>query len=177
MIETRAAAAEKRAETIHEILRGNEVTIVAHVPDGGHAALIARCEHDPAMQTVVLTTEEEGVALAAGAWLGGLRAVLLIQSSGVGNIINALSLTDSGKFPLLIIVTMRGEWGEQMAWQVPMGRATRSVLEAMGVMVYEAERDEDVAEIVEAGASLAFGSGLAVAVLISQRILGTKKFD
>jgi hypothetical protein len=72
----------------------------------------------------VLTTEEEGIALAAGAWLGGQRAVLLMQSSGVGNCINMLSLPVNCRMPFLTLVTMRGEWGEFNPWQVPMGTAT-----------------------------------------------------
>lgn len=64
------------------------------------------------MQPTVLTTEEEGIGILAGAWLGGERGVLLMQSSGVGNCINTLSLSKVCGFPLLIIVTMRGEWGE-----------------------------------------------------------------
>ena len=79
----------------------------------------------------MLTTEEEGIALAAGAWLGGQRSVLLMQSSGVGNCINMLSLSAICRFPLLMLVTMRGEWAEFNPWQVPMGRATQPALEAM----------------------------------------------
>src|SRR5450432_597591 len=72
---------------------------VGYVPDAGHARLIDRCRADPQIRDVVLTTEEEGVALAAGAWLGGERAALLMQSSGVGNCINMLSLSRSCRFP------------------------------------------------------------------------------
>ncbi len=60
--------------------------------------------------------------MLAGAWLGGVRGVLLMQSSGVGNCVNLLSLVQECRFPLLMIVTMRGEWGETNPWQVPMGR-------------------------------------------------------
>ena len=92
---------------------------VAYVPDAGHTRLIERVHAAPAMTPVVLTTEEEGVALCAGAWLGGERSVLLMQSSGVGNCINMLSLIRLGRFPFLTLVTMRGEWGEVNPWQVP----------------------------------------------------------
>lgn len=169
-------ASAARAAALHAVLKANRIEHVVHVPDGGHAALIALCEQDPEMTPVVLTTEEEGVALLAGSWLGGKRGVLLLQSSGVGNCVNSLSLTKTCRFPLLLIVTMRGQWGEQMPWQVPMGQATRAVLEAMGVIVYDADEPEAVAAIADAAASLAFGSGEAVAVLISQRIIGAKRF-
>src|SRR3546814_17476450 len=78
-------------------------------------------------------TEEEGVGLAAGAWLGGQRAVVLMQSSGVGNTINAVaSLISSAQFPMFATVTMRGQWGEGNPWQVPMGPAVGPVLPAVG---------------------------------------------
>jgi sulfopyruvate decarboxylase TPP-binding subunit len=111
-----------------------------------------------------------------GSWLGGTRGALLIQSSGVGNCMNALSVLKHGKFPILMIVSMRGEWGEGMPWQVPMGQATREVLEAMGVIVYEVERDSDVHATIEAATWLAFDSSVPVAVLLAQRLIGTKKF-
>lgn len=172
----RTTAAPAWPAAIHGILRDNRIEHVAYVPDAGHAALIELCEHDPAMTGVRLTTEQEGVALLAGSWLGGKRGVLLMQSSGVGNCINALSLAKVGKFPLLMLVTMRGEWGEGMPWQLPMGQATRATLKAMGVIVYEVAVAADVAGVIEAACGMVFGSSAAVAVLISQRLIGAKKF-
>jgi sulfopyruvate decarboxylase TPP-binding subunit len=101
------------------------------------------------MRAVVLTTEEEGVALLAGAWLGGQRGALLMQSSGVGNCINMLSLPKICRLPLLMIVTMRGEWGEFNPWQVPMGRATPAVLELSGVLCFRAETPEHAGRIAK----------------------------
>jgi sulfopyruvate decarboxylase alpha subunit len=163
-------------DQIYDIFRENDVRHIAHVPDGGHAKLIKRCEADPEMSTVTLTTEEEGVGMLIGSWLGGTRGALLIQSSGVGNCMNALSVLRHGKFPLLMIVSMRGTWGEGMPWQVPMGQATREVLEAMGVIVYEVDNAADVHATVEAASWLAFDSSVPVAVLLAQRLIGTKKF-
>src|SRR5215213_4458527 len=125
-------------EDIFAILKQGQVRQVAYVPDAGHAHLIRRVHADAQMRGVVLTTEEEGVALACGAWLGGERAVLLMQSSGVGNCINMLSLVENCRFPLLCLVTMRGEWAEFNPWQVPMARATQGCLEGMGVRVLRA---------------------------------------
>ena len=135
----------------------------------GHSHLISAAETDPDMDAIVLTTEEEGVALAAGAWLGGQRAALLMQSSGVGNTINMLSLPATCRMPFFTLITMRGEWAEFNPWQVPMGSATPAVLAAMGVHVRRADHAEDVAEIVAASAALAFDSAISVAVLFSQR--------
>ncbi len=159
---------------VYAALKDTGVSQIGYVPDAGHAALIEAAHADPAMRAVVLTTEEEGIALAAGAWLGGARAALLMQSSGVGNCINMLSLPVNCRMPFLTLVTMRGEWGEFNPWQVPMGSATQTVLEAVGVHVRRAEHAEEVAEMVAASATLAFDSKVPVAVLLSQRLLGAK---
>ena len=163
-------------EQVYAALKAAGVGIVGYVPDAGHAHLIQAAHADPAMRAVVLTTEEEGIALSAGAWLGGTRAVLLMQSSGVGNCINMLSLPVTCRMPFLTLVTMRGEWGEFNPWQVPMGTATPHVLTQAGVHVRRADQPEDVAEMVAASAALAFDSQTPVAVLFSQRLIGAKVF-
>jgi sulfopyruvate decarboxylase alpha subunit len=161
---------------VYAALRSAHVTVMGYVPDAGHAHLIEAAHADPDMRAVVLTTEEEGIALAAGAWLGGQRAALLMQSSGVGNCINMLSLPVNCRMPFLTLVTMRGEWAEFNPWQVPMGTATPGVLTAAGVHVRRADQPDDVAEIVAASAALAFDSTVPVAVLLSQRLIGAKAF-
>jgi sulfopyruvate decarboxylase alpha subunit len=149
---------------------------VGYVPDAGHARLIQRCQNEPAIRDVVLTSEQEGVALAAGAWLGGERSAVLMQSSGVGNCVNMLTLTTVCRFPLVLLVTMRGEWEEFNPWQVPMGSTTESVLRLCDVQVFRAEEPGAVAETVEAALDLAFNSQAAVAVLLSQRLVGRKQW-
>jgi len=72
-------------DRLFETLKKGDIRQVGYVPDAGHARLIDRCRADRDIRDVALTTEEEGVALAAGAWLGGERAALLMQSSGLGN--------------------------------------------------------------------------------------------
>ena len=133
------AAAPRWQDEVYDLLRQHNVTQIAYVPDAGHKILIERALADPAVHAVALTTEEEGVALLAGADLGGARGVLLMQSSGAGNCINMLSLTAGGRFPFLTLVSMRGDFGEGNPWQYPMGQATQKVLEAMGVIVLRAE--------------------------------------
>ena len=147
------------------------------MPDAGHSALIRLCHAQTGMRAVSLTTEEEGVAMLAGAWLGGERGALLMQSSGTGNCINMLALNRECRIPLLALVTMRGEWGEFNPWQLPMGRTTQSALETAGVEVYRAESEADVVPSVRAAAMLAFDSYRAVAVLIAQKVIGTKRFE
>jgi sulfopyruvate decarboxylase alpha subunit len=147
---------------------------VAYVPDAGLSELIALAHDDLEMTVTVLTTEEEGVGVLAGAWLGGQRGALLMQSSGVGNCLNMLAFVKTCRFPLLAIVTMRGEWAEFNPWQVPMGRATEPALELMDVLVYRVEAAEEVADTVAAAADLAFQGDAAVAVLLGQKLLGRK---
>lgn len=163
-------------EAIYQVLKRGGVRQVAYVPDAGHAHLIERAVADPDITDVVLTTEEEGVALACGAWLGGQRAVLLMQSSGVGNCVNMFSLLQSADVPFLALVTMRGEYAEFNPWQGLMGRATPAVLELMGIEVLRATRADEVEEVVAAGLEAAFEAGGRVAVLLSQRLIGRKEW-
>jgi sulfopyruvate decarboxylase alpha subunit len=163
-------------DQVYDLLRQHNVTQIAFVPDAGHKRLIERALADPGVQAVALTTEEEGVALLAGADLGGARGVLLMQSSGAGNCINMLSLMAGGRFPFLTLVSMRGDFGEGNPWQYPMGQATQKVLEAMGVIVLRAETPDEVAGTVGAALTTAFQAGGAVAVLLTQKLLGAKKF-
>lgn len=164
-------------DQIYEEFKSLGVRQVAYVPDAGHSRLIELCDADPEIHSVSLTTEEEGVAMMAGAWLGGQRGVLLMQSSGVGNCINMLSLQHECRIPLFMLVTMRGEWGEFNSWQVAMGKSTPEVLEAAGVYVYRVDSAADVAQTVQAGARFAYQTGRSVAVLIAQRVLGSKSFN
>lgn len=164
-------------DAIYDVLKSRDVRHCVYVPDAGHTRLIKKMGEDAEIQDTVLTTEEEGIGYLSGAWLAGERGVLLMQSSGVGNCINTLSLTSNYRFPLLMIITMRGEWAEFNPMQVPMGKATAKSLELMGVKTYHVERAEDIAEVVAAGADLAFNGDQSVAILISQRLIGRKQWS
>jgi sulfopyruvate decarboxylase alpha subunit len=161
------------ADEVHGELTRAGVRVVGYVPDGGHKRLIELCLADKSMRAVVLTTEEEGIGLAAGAWLGGERSVLLMQSSGVGNVVNVLGILKTCAIPLTIVVTMRGEAGEFNSWQVPMGEATQASFEIMGVKVTRASSAGEVAPLVAA----ALKRDHAAAVLISQKVIGIKSFQ
>jgi sulfopyruvate decarboxylase alpha subunit len=176
MPEPTSAATPDWRDEIFEVLKQAEIRQVGYVPDAGHARLIELCRGDPEIRAVPLTSEEEGVALLAGAWLGGQRGALLMQSSGVGNCINMLSMTKTCRFPLTLLVTMRGEWAEFNPWQVPMGSRTQAALELSDVLVYRVDRAEDAAETVAAALDIAFNGELATAVLLSQRLIGAKRW-
>jgi sulfopyruvate decarboxylase alpha subunit len=161
-------------DQLFNTLKACQIRQVGYVPDAGHARLIERCKADPDIRDVVLTTEEEGVALAAGACLGGQRAALLMQSSGVGNCVNMLSLIRACRFPLLMLVTMRGEWEEFNPWQVPMGSIVEPVLKLCDTQVLPVDAPEKVADTARSAIQLAFGDDRAVAMLLAQRLIGAK---
>jgi sulfopyruvate decarboxylase alpha subunit len=163
-------------DDIFAVLQDHDIKQVYHVPDAGHSRLIEACQTSNSIRTLALTTEEEGVALAAGAWLGGQRSVLLMQSSGVGNTINLMGLTKTLRFPFLTLITMRGDYGEFNSWQYPMGQGTPKVLEAMGVLLYSVDQAREVKATVDAAARSAFDGGQAVAVLLCQKLIGIKTF-
>jgi sulfopyruvate decarboxylase alpha subunit len=173
---TRASKAQAWAWDLYRILKQADVRQMAYVPDAGHSRLIELFSADSEVASSVLTTEEEGIAIAAGAWLGGQRSVLLMQSSGVGNCINMLSLSSIGRFPLLMLVTMRGEWAEFNPWQVPMGQATERCLNAMGVQTLRADTADELPQCVAGAAALAFDADQQIAVIMGQRLLGKKEW-
>src|ERR671938_56627 len=172
----RQSAAARWQDELYDLLRRHNITQIAYVPDAGHRILINRSLADPGVHSVALTTEEEGVALMAGADLGGAHGVLLMQSSGAGNCINMLSLIKGVHFPFLTLLSMRGDFGEGNPWQYPMGQAIEPVLSAMGVICLRIERVEDVVPTVSAALTMVFQGGRSVAVLLTQKLLGAKAF-
>ncbi|HLO21693.1 MAG TPA: thiamine pyrophosphate-binding protein [Sphingomicrobium sp.] len=161
-------------DQLFEAIKRGNVRQVGYVPDAGHARLIDRCRADDEVSDVVLTTEEEGIALAAGAWLGGQRAALLMQSSGLGNCVNMLSLARTCRFPLLMLITMRGEWEEFNPWQVPMGSIVEPVLKLCEAEVYRIREPDEVAGAAERAVQQAFGDERIVAMVLSQQLIGRK---
>jgi sulfopyruvate decarboxylase alpha subunit len=176
-LDDRTKSALHWPDAIYGQFRRVGIRQVGYVPDAGHSRLIELCVEDPNIHDVVLTTEEEGVGLVAGAALGGQRAALLMQSSGVGNCINMFSLARNCGFPCLVLVTMRGEFAEFNPWQVPMGAITEESLKLCGFLTYRIEDADDVDDIVGAGCDMAFNGDLAVAVLLSQRLIGRKVWN
>ena len=161
-------------DAIHAHFRRTSIRQVGYVPDAGHSRLIQLCIDDPEIADVVLTTEEEGVGLVAGAALGGERAALLMQSSGVGNCINMFSLIGSCGFPCLVVVTMRGEFAEFNPWQIPMGSITEDCFRLCGFLTYRIDHPDEVYETVGAACDMAFDANAPIAVLLSQRLIGRK---
>jgi len=176
MNEQITGASTRWQDEVFDLLRRHGVTQFAYVPDAGHTILIDRSLADPDVYAIALTTEEEGVALIAGADLGDARGVLLMQSSGVGNCINMLSLINAGRFPFLALVSLRGDFGEGNPWQYTMGQAVVPVLQAVGVTCLRADTPAEAVAAVSAAVTMVFQAGQAVAVLFTQKLLGAKRF-
>ena len=163
-------------DRLYKILKNNGIKLFSYVPDAGHKILIDNATKDNSVIAIPLTSEEEGVGIAAGSYLGGTKAVLLMQSSGVGNCINQLSLIKHGQFPFLTIISMRGEFGEGNPWQYAMGEAVIPSLEAIGVKCLQIYDEKDVIKTIQAALIMAFKAERSIAVLLSQKLLGSKKF-
>ena len=161
---------------IYAAMKDAEIKQVAYVPDAGHASLINACIEDNDIRAVPLTTEEEGIAMLGGAWLGGQRGVLLMQSSGVGNCINMVGLMRTCRFPFATFITMRGQWHEFNPWQMAMGRGTEPSLTAMDVSVETVDDPADVGRQATALLHRAFVGMQAGALLLHQRLLPVKTF-
>ncbi|MGE3916459.1 MAG: thiamine pyrophosphate-binding protein [Hyphomicrobiaceae bacterium] len=171
-----AAAPPHWSDDVFREMKARDIATVCTIPDGGLVQLLKKVEADPAMRLVTLSTEEEGMGVVVGQWAGGKRAMIAMQSSGVGNCINALGFPSAYRAPCLMLVTMRGQWGEFNPWQVSMGHAVRPCLEAVGVRCFPVDKAEEIAETFAAAADMAFNSTLSVAVLVSQRVIGAKGF-
>tara|TARA_B110001450_G_scaffold214439_1_gene207238 strand:+ start:40 stop:558 length:519 start_codon:yes stop_codon:yes gene_type:complete len=161
---------------LFQILKKEKITIFTYVPDAGHKILIDNAIKDNSINAIALTSEQEGIGIAAGAYLGGSKAVLLMQSSGVGNCINQLSLIKHGQFPFLTIITMRGEYGEGNPWQYAMGEAVIPSLNSMGVQCLRINNEDEVESNIEAALTMVFKAERSVAVLLSQKLIGAKSF-
>jgi sulfopyruvate decarboxylase alpha subunit len=145
---------------------------VVYVPDNPLSHILAALHaHHPEVRPLLATREEEAVGIAAGLYLGGRRPALLMQSSGVGNTLNAVgSLLLAYQVPTVLIVSMRGDPGEWNWAQVPMGRAVGPVLDAFGLQHLSIDRDEDARASVLAVASLAFATRVPAACLLPRRL-------
>ena len=145
---------------------------VVYVPDNplSHVLRILRVGF-PDVRTTLATREEEAFGIAAGLYLGGARPTLMLQSSGLGNSLNALtSLLLPYKIPALIVISMRGDAGEWNDAQVPMGRAVRPICDAIGVPHATAETPETTMETVRLVGQTAFGTRQPGACLLPRRL-------
>ncbi len=152
--------------SVYRGLKRAGISFAASVPCINLQRLLDLVKGDPQIIHVPVTREEEGVGLCAGAWMGGRRPALLMQNSGLGNSINALASLDSlYGIPLLMIISHRGCEGEPIAAQVPMGRLTAPLLDAMQIPRFSPS-PSGAEDAVAAAWDLAAAERKAVAVLL-----------
>jgi len=160
-------------EQLYQSLKANGIRLVCYVPDSVLSGLIDLMERDDSLQVVSVTREEEGVGILAGGYLGGLRGALLLQSSGLGNSINALtSLNIPQQIPFLMVISPRGDVGEFNPFQVPMGRILKPLLDLLLIGHVTLEREEQVPPLVERACRSAFRTNLPVAIILSRELAG-----
>src|ERR1043165_1149339 len=145
---------------------------VVYVPDNPLSHVLAELgEQYGDVRLVLATREEEAFGIAAGLYLGGRRPTVMLQSSGLGNSLNAItSLVVPYQIPMLIVVSMRGDVGEWNAAQVPMGRAVRSIFEAIGMPHTTVEWADQANDVVHVTGTTAFGTRTAAACLLPRRV-------
>lgn len=145
---------------------------VVYVPDNPLSHVLRILGDDyPNVRTTIATREEEAFGIAAGLYLGGAKPAVMLQSSGLGNSLNAIaSLLLPYKIPALIVVSMRGDTGEWNEAQVPMGRGLRAICDALGVPHATADTPESIEEIVRLVGTTAFGTRLPGACLLPRRV-------
>ena len=165
------------AAAVCEGLRAAGSRHVVYVPDNplSHVLRILGNEHAD-VRTTVATREEEAFGIAAGMYLGGARPTVMLQSSGLGNSLNALtSLLIPYKIPALVIISMRGDIGEWNDAQVPMGRAVRAICDAIGIPHATAETPETTAATVRLAGETAFGTRQLGVCLLPRRMTVPRK--
>lgn len=160
-------------EALCQGLKANDVRLICHIPDIVLSTLIEKLERDGGFRIVSLTREEEGVGILAGAYMGGMRGAMLLQSTGLGNSVNALtSLSIPQQLPFLMVVSPRGELGEPNPFLMPIGKVLRPMLELLTIQHTTLYRAEEVRPMVDRACRSAFRGNLPVALILSEELTG-----
>jgi len=162
-------------EKIVSVLKANDICSISFVPDAVIGKILKIAEKDPYFQVTTLAREEEGIGVITGEYFGGRYGVLMMQSSGLGNCVNALaSLAIPYQIPFLILISQRGELGEFNACHMVMGKAIRSILDALGIQHYTLDREDNVSLILSGAIKTTYASDQPVAVILSTALVGWK---
>ena len=163
------------AECIVDCLKGGDVSLIAYVPDISIDQVRKLLEADPFFHVVPATREEEAIGIAAGAYAVGRNAAVFMQSSGFGNCVNAIaSLCIPYRIPIPLFINLRGEPGEFNIAQVAMGRATRPILDVLGLIHHTLTTDRDMDRIVTGALQLCYASRQPLAVCLTPLLHGGK---
>lgn len=162
---------------IQAVLKANNVKLVTYVPDRVFTPLIQSLHDDDDFITFPCTREEEALGVNAGAWMGGLRGAMLMQTSGFGTIANALaSLVVPSQIPLLMFVSERGVFGEFNIGQAVVCRAMRPVLDSLGIVHHTATRIDELEFIVDRSIKQAVATQAPACFILSPLLTGGKVF-
>ena len=163
------------AATIVQSLKDSDISLVAYVPDISIHQVTKLMEDDPFFHVVSATREEEAIGIASGSYAVGRNAAVFMQSSGFGNCINAISsLCIPCRIPIPMFINLRGEIGEFNIAQVAMGRATRPILDVLGLQHYTLDSDLKLRERVSGALKLCYSSQQPLALCLTPLLHGGK---
>ena len=163
------------AECLVECLRDSQISLVAYVPDANIAHPISLMEKDPFFHVVSATREEEAIGIAVGAYAAGRNSSVFMQSSGFGNCVNAIgSICIPFRVPIPFFINLRGELGEFNIAQVAMGRATKPILDILGLPHYTLKGDHELERVVKGAIQLCYASRQPVAICLTPLLHGGK---
>jgi sulfopyruvate decarboxylase alpha subunit len=182
MTEPQTRTAATKGASWHEIvlagLKANDVKLVVYVPDRVFTPLIKAIHADPFFITFAATREEEAIGIVTGAWMGGMRAAVLMQTSGFATIPNALaSLVVPGQIPVLIFVSERGTLGEFNLGQAMVCKTMRPVLDSLGIETHTITRHDELAFIIDRSIKQAVATLAPVTFILSPLLTGGKAFE
>lgn len=162
-------------EIIIDSLKQSDTSLIAYVPDISIDRVTSKIDEDPYFHLVSCTREEEAVGIAVGAYATGRNSAVFMQSSGFGNSINAIaSLCIPARTPIPIFMNMRGGPGEFNIAQVPMGRATRPILDQLGLVHFTLDDEYNMDKIVNGAIKLCHANRQPVAICMTQLLHGGK---
>jgi sulfopyruvate decarboxylase alpha subunit len=170
-----AADAPSWARTILDAFRSENIPNLVFLPDTVMGRLLALAEEDPFFNLVSVHREEEAVGILTGLFLGGQRGAMLVQSSGLGNALNALgSLAMVYRIPFPLLVSLRGELGEFNPAQLHMGRAVPGCLDALTIRHVTLRSETDLGTIVTGALKTCFTAEEPFGILLSALLTGWK---
>lgn len=165
-------------ETIVNVFKRNEVKLVTYVPDKVLAPLIKTLEADPYFTVICPAREEEAVGIVAGASMGGLRGVVLMQTSGFATLGNTLaSLVVPYQIPVLMLISERGTLGEFNVGQALVCRTMRPLLDAVGIETHSLQRRDELDFTVDRAISQAIATRSATALILSPLLTHASRQD
>jgi sulfopyruvate decarboxylase subunit alpha len=163
---------EANSKVVYEALKASDIRLLSALPETWLVHLIQMAEEDPDMVLVRLAKEEEGVGISAGAHLAGMKSAMLMQNHGFFAAVNGIV---SGallyKFPLLMLISDRGHFGERDSWQTEGGKFTRRLLDALNIMWDEMNAPDEVGDKVGKAQTLAQASLSPVALLLTRDLM------